>query len=179
MLVRFVAFTARTSTHATCVQYLKGIKSFYKDKGLTDVGVPECNRALYRVLKGVKRSRADGVLRKCAITPRMLQRYVASLQGRQPFAAALVSACLVAFFGFFRKSNVATPLDAPHSTSHCIRVMDVEVLEREYALCISVRRTKTLQFGERVLKVHIAGFAVNPLDPVAAWQSHMPHVTCA
>jgi len=172
-LIRFVAFCARTAKHVSCVQYLKGIKSYYRDHGHSDFAAPGTYRALYRVLKGVRRSGAGGVTRKCAITPEMLSLYLAKLIKHQPFAAATRACVLVAFFGFFRKSNVATATDAPWTTTHCLRVMDIEFLAAEYALRITVRRTKTVQFGERDVVVHIAGLAGNVLDPVAAWLDHI------
>ena len=91
--------------------------------------------------------------------------------GQEPRYAALWAMCL-AFFGYFRKSNVATKTTSRFSDGKCIRYCDVRVDAAQYALAITPPGSKTHQFGAAPM-VGVAGQRGHPLDPVAAWADHI------
>ena len=172
-VMRYCAFQARSVAHSTVVQYLKGLKDFYKARGLVQFGCPVAWPHLFRVVKGIKRVHKRVAHQKAPITPAMLMQLREHLQRTLAFGAALWACCLLTFFGFFRKSNTTTEAATPWSTAKCITAEDVTVDEKRYALRIRLHETKTFQRGDKVLYVWIAGRPSHPLDPVAAWRQHV------
>ena len=131
---------------------------------------------LYRQQKGIARRYKGGGNKKQPLTPTMLINFKRWLDkcppGQAPQYAALWAMCLVAFFGYFRKSNVATKTTSPFSDGKCIRYCDVRVDVAQYALAITPPGSKTRQFGAAPT-VWVAGQRGHPLDPVAAWADHI------
>jgi hypothetical protein len=72
----------------------------------------------------------------------------------------------------FRKSNTTVGNVNAMDTSLCIRKADIEIDPINWKWTISVRKSKTNQFSERVHKVAIQGIQHHPLDPVAAVLQH-------
>lgn len=79
---------------------------------------------------------------------------------------------LVTFFGYFRKSNTTAAANSPWSVGKCILAGDMRIDEQKYALAVTVRESKTRQYG-RAPVVWIAGRRGHQLDPVAAWRDHL------
>ena len=121
-------------------------------------------------LQGVRRLKQQPDRRKRPITPQMLLSFLTVLPLESSFQVCSFTAMVIAFFGFFRKSNVTVASPSLFDASKHLRRGDVRVDLHRYCLWVSVRWSKTLQFGERVLEVPIVGMQGHPLDPVAWWQ---------
>ena len=102
----------------------------------------------------------------------MLLAYQRGLNMSKAANAAIWACVLVTFFGFFRKSNTSVAGGAPDAQGKCLRVQDVVLHEREYALAITAPGSKTRQFGPAPT-IWIAGRHGHPLDPVLAWRQHI------
>lgn len=172
LVCAYVATLAETVKASTVVQYLKGLKNHYRNVGYTVFADPTAWRELYQVLKGIKRARQDVADKKRPITPGMLLAFKESLDMKNPLHVATFAACLVAFFGFFRKSNIAVQSTSAFSDGKCLRCCDIRVDAKEHALIVTPPGSKTRQFGAAP-SITIAGEKWHPLDPVAAWCNHM------
>ena len=167
-LVLYVTFLARTCNFRTIKGYLQGVRVFYLERGLPNPleNAPQ----LAHVLKGIKRQNGDTVRRKLAIDPSMLMGFLAHLDiGRNDNDLALITAMVIAFHGFFRKSNIAVAGRSAADETKMLRRCDITVDPEAYCLWVRVRWTKTIQMHERELWVPIAGSPGSPLDPVALW----------
>jgi hypothetical protein len=80
---------------------------------------------------------------------------------------------LVTWWGMLRKSNTTTGYKNPLDAGSVIQAADITVLDREWALRVSIRKSKTNQFKERVHVIMLQGCHGHALDPVAAWKQHI------
>ena len=170
----YVALLARSVAPATVQQYLKGLKDFYRGLGYAVFGDPMAWRSLYRELKGITRLGSKAVGKKLPITPGMLLAFRQTLGDLScPEWAAMWACALTAFFGFFRKSNVAVRSRSVTTDGKCIRWGDVRVIQGPAgpALEIAVPSSKTRLAG-RAPACYIQGQPGHPLCPVTAWQWH-------
>ena len=167
-LVLYVTFLARSCNFGTIKNYLQGVRVFYLERGLPNP--LEDAPQLAHVLKGIRRTRGDGVKRKLPIDPGMLLRWLGLLDiAHDDGDLVLLTAMVIAFYGFFRKSNVTVAGRAATDETRAIRRGDISFDQENYCLWVSVYLTKTIQCHERVLRVPIAGSPGDPLDPVALW----------
>jgi hypothetical protein len=172
-LYLFAAFLARTCTAATVRQYLKGVKHFYDGIGV-QLGWAQFTR-LQRLLSGLKRLRGEGTHRKLPITPPMLLAFHAVLpMGTQWLA--VFTCCVIGVFGMLRRSNLVVGGVSLFGQAKHITRGDVRVDPVRYALCITVRFSKTLRYQDRVHEVWIVGDRSAPLDPVAVWLGYLAAV---
>lgn len=172
-LYLFAAFLARTCTAATIRQYLKGLKHFYDGLGV-QLGWGQFAR-LQRLLSGLKRLRGEGTHRKLPITPPMLLAFHAVLPAGSRWHA-IFTCCVVGVFGMLRRSNLVVGGVSLFGQAKHITRADVRVDAQRYALCISVRFSKTLRFQDKVHEVWILGDRTAPLDPVAVWLGYVAAV---
>jgi hypothetical protein len=72
-----------------------------------------------------------------------------------PFNAAFTAAMLVAFFGFFRKANIcpAKISRTPAEDTSPVRRCDFEFSPGLALVWVILRRTKTIQYGQRILQI--------------------------
>ena len=177
-LVLYVTFLARTCSFNTIKGYLQGVRVFYLERGLPNP--LEDAPQLARALKGIRRTRGDAVKRKLAIDPVMLRQWLGLLDvQRDDGDLVLITAMVIDFYGFFRKSNIAVAGRAAADDTKVIRREDISVDLESYCLWVRVRWSKTIQFQERELRVPIAGVPGDPLDPVALWLAVCQRVSAA
>ena len=163
----YAALLARTVMASTVKDYLKGVRDFYRNRGYPEFGDPVCMPALYKQLKGIERTLKSSVQKKVPIVPGMLLRLREALDLDDPKHAALWAAGCVAFFGCYRKSNVATASASTFSDGECMRVCDIRPDSEQYALAVAVPGSKTRQKGGAP-EILLAGMPGHPLDAVAA-----------
>ena len=72
-----------------------------------------------------------------------------------------------------RKSNTTTGYKNPLDAGSVIQAADITFLDREWALRVSIRKSKTNQFKERVHVIMLQGARGHVLDPVVAWNEHV------
>jgi hypothetical protein len=168
IVVAYVAFLARSCSYKTIKNYLQGLREFWENS-LGHNPMADWLKVKW-ALQGVRRIKGDSTSRKRPITPQMLLSFLRLLDFSQPQAVCVFTAMLVAFFGFFRKSNVTVRSPSLFDSSKNLCRGDVRVDLSKYCLWVQLRWTKTIQFQERVVDVPIMGLKNHPLDPVAWWQ---------
>jgi hypothetical protein len=170
-VMMYCAFQAREVKYTSVTQYLKGLRDFYSQKNLPGIRSADEWPHLYRMLKGIRRTKGGGTAPKAPITPAMLASLRDRIDLKSPYGAALWACVLITFFGFFRKSNTTANPNSVHTTK-LLLAGDFEVDTKRHCLKIRVRASKTLQFGERNLVIWIQGLQGHILDPVTAWECH-------
>lgn len=168
VILWYIAFLSRTCKYKTIKNYLQGLRDYWMDALGTNPmeGWVRVDWAL----RGVRRLQGDAQGRKRPITPAMLLSFAQHMDFLSPLEVCTFTAMLIAFFGFFRKSNVTVSSPSQFDPSKHLRRGDVRVDLQLYCLWVQIRWSKTLQFGERVLEVPIMGRRGHPLDPVAWWE---------
>ena len=163
-LTRYVAFLARTLHFSSIKQYLNILRILHLEAGFPNP--LQGNWLLQSVLMGIKRDKGTSVRQKRPISPEILQKMLSVLDLADPLDACVWAAALVAFFCFFRKSNLlprsASAFDV--NLNLCVR----DVIFFSWGAFIVVRWSKTIQFRERVLRVPMPLLHGHPLCPVSA-----------
>jgi hypothetical protein len=168
----YCALLARSVKATTVRQYLKGLKDCYRGAGISEFADPAVWHKLYRQLKGTDRLKQSEVKKKLPITPGMLEAFARMCDPTSPVQAASVAMALIAFFGFFRKSNVSVDSDSVWSDGKCLKFSDITVDTKAYALRVVAPGSKTRQTGPAPA-IYIGGMRGHPLDPVAWWCAHV------
>ena len=167
----YVVYLSRSCSYRTIKTYLSGLTYLYKMYGLPHP-LHTAGFHLQRLLAGVKRAKGDDRNPKRPITPRILlaMYYLLHLHTANPDPddVVLYAAMLVAFFGFFRKGNVAAKSACWEENTHCFTRDDICFDIATYTVWIRVTMTKTIQHKERVLWVPMRGLKGSPLDVFAA-----------
>jgi hypothetical protein len=134
------------------------------------------NWSLSTVLRGIHRDLGRPQKQMLAITPDVLKAMHSKLDRSQNKNRAFWAACLVGFFTFFRKSTLL-PLSADHPRFADLRRSDAAFNAND--IIITVKHSKTIQFGERTLQVPVPCVQDSVLCPVTAmkdlWRA-CPHI---
>ena len=173
VLAAYVAFLARPSatgpgpSYRTIKQYLKGVSYCLRMYGHASplAALP----VLSMVLQGARRANGVQPRPKSPITPDMLHFFVNALLCTESGGATLRAAMLVCFIGLLRKCFVFADRSQPLSSFAGLRRGDVRVSESDYSLVLSLKHSKTNQYGERVTVIRLAGLRGHVLDPVGAF----------
>lgn len=161
-LYRYTTFLARTLRPSSINQYLNVVRLMHLEAGLPNP--MENNWYLDIIKKGIKRVHGAPPKQKLPITADMLMSMRQCVDTSKPFQLAFWAACVVAFFAFFRKSTLLSSSNHDPSKNLCRK--DVEFTDT--GAIITVRHTKTIQFGQRLLRVPLATIPGSPLCPVNA-----------
>lgn len=160
---------AETCSYRTIKTYLNGIRVLHLEAGLVNPLPAMFN--LERTLRGIKRVKGDvQANRKLAVTPDILSRIIRRLDLFSPPNMAFAAAMLVAFFGFFRKANVCPVHDGtnPVVDQSPVRRGDFDFAPDMSLVWVNLRRTKTIQFSQRILRVPLPAIPGSLLCPVTA-----------
>jgi len=99
----------------------------------------------------------------------MLQAMAAIVIDRDDTETNIVFfAILIGFFAFLRKSNLTVESDALLDTSKLMRRSDIRIDRGQYVLWVRIRRTKSLQYGDREIWIPIHGWPGHVLD-IITW----------
>ena len=161
-LCRYIAHLAERLQASSIPKYLSIIRLVHSEMGLPSPITQ--NWTLDSLLRGVKRDKGLVVKRKLPITPDILLKIHSSLNLKTVTDILFWAACLVGFFGLFRKANL---LPVSHnSTGYHFLKSDVSFIAG--GLLMRVRGSKTIQFGERDLSVPLPLIPGSPLCPTTA-----------
>ena len=175
MLAAFFAFQSETCTASTLRTYYYGIGAAHQDELLSFPALKECTEA-YQTLQGIKRKRKDAVKRAHALSVDDLVCVSAMVEHRKQSGSlsardiandqAVLAAMLLAFLGLFRKSTVCG--------AQGLRRKDLEFVRKDgkVILWVTVTSSKTIQFGERCLRIPIPEMR-GDLCAVSAVLEHM------
>ena len=168
-IIGYITFLARSISANSIPGYLNIISLLSSAAGLPN---PLAKNWEVNVLKrAISRLKGVPPVQKEPITIDMLLQMHKLLNFKTTNDCCFWLACLVAFYGFFRKSTLLLKNDKT-KTSEGICIKDISIISDD-AFCISIRHSKTIQFGQRVLRVPFSRCTVRNLCPVRALFNHL------
>lgn len=162
-LGRYIAFLSMRLQFSSIRNYLSVVRLLHLEVGLTN---PVDNFHISRVLKGARRLLGDSSCQKLPITPIILMQILPQLDIKSPRDICFWAACLVAFFSFFRKSNLFPPSLKDFNPN--IHLSRHNVSFSPNGVILHVHWSKTIQFRERSLSVPLPLILSSPLCPTQA-----------
>jgi len=106
-------------------------------------------------LTAARRILGDASTPKLAITPAHLRGFLRDLDFGVPDNVVLFTAYLVGFWAFLRKGNLVPGRSSDFSDRQILRFKDVR-FDAQGRAWLTLRNTKTIQFGERVVTLPLA-----------------------
>jgi hypothetical protein len=171
LLQAYAAFLAATCSADTIKNQLAGLKYHLGSFGPVDWSG---YTLLQQQLKGIRRMRGACQQQKRPITMEMLLCWVLQLQrGWDSRVQCLVLACVIGVFGMLRRSNLVPGSSSLFEGRKHLRRRDVVFVPELYALRLTLRETKTLQFQEREHVIFVTGSRGAPLDHVRLYQEYV------
>jgi integrase len=169
ILLTYVAWMARRYKATTVGQYLGAIRRLHAAQDLPPP--PTDSIWVYRALRGIRRNKAECPKQAMPITTTILVKIHATLDLSIPDDMRFWALCLVAYYSFLRKSNLAEKKRGQLGRK-TIRWSDIRWTSSN--AFVRVRETKTLQFGQRMLTIPLPKLGGNVLCPWGAlkkWES--------
>jgi len=138
-----------------------------------EVGLPNPTEGweLRMLLKGIQRKNGAPPKQKLPITLSVLRDLHKVIDVSSSFFIAFWAACIIGFYCFLRKSTLL-PERITTRGYRCLCMGDVTIESAQQANIV-VRHTKTIQFGQRVLKLPLIAIPDSALCPVHALNSLM------
>ena len=124
------------------------------------------NFELNNLRRGISRELGCPPKQMLPITCQMLQQLIHCLDFNDCADVSFWAACTTAFFGFLRKATLL-PSSPCYPGIACLLRGDLHLLSASY-FELHVRRTKTIQFNQRVLVLPYSAAQGSPLCPVKA-----------
>ena len=161
-VVAYTAFLARSLKPTSISAYLNYIRLLHLDNGFVN---PLLNNFLLdSVKKGIKREKGLPSNQKLPITPSVLLDIYRQLDMKCNFDIAFWAACLVAFYSFLRKATLL-----PRNIKDLQKALSINDLTfKDDIAVLTVRQTKTIQFGQWILTIPLCSQKDSVLDPVKA-----------
>ena len=151
------------------MNYINIIRILHLDAGL--LNPLENNFAASNLKKGISRELGSPPKQMLPVTCKMMYNIFKSMCFLMPCDNAFWAICSIGFYGFLRKSTLL-PVSEANPGDGFILFSDV-VWDVDNSFTINVRKTKTIQCHQRVLKLPFVGCSINPLCPVAALNNLM------
>ena len=168
-LLAYVAFLARSLKPTSIQNYLNAVRIIHLDSGFPNP--LENNFALSNLKKGISRELGSPPVQKLPITCHIMHLILKNLVMFVPKDIAFWAACTTAFFGFLRKKTLL-PVSSTKPDTDCLLRNDL-VMQDANSYTLYIRRTKTIQFGERILVLPFVAEPSNALCPVSAMKNLM------
>ena len=160
-LGRYIAYLSRRLSFSSVRQYLNVVRLLHLEAGLANP--LEKNWYVQSILKGVKRVKGNTVNQKLPITLDILIGIFTKLNLTESFDRCFWSACLVAFFSFFRKSNLLVQSLAVFDPAKHLCATDAQFNPK--GVVLTVRWSKVIQFRERILLIPLPHIPKSPFCP--------------
>ena len=168
-LVGYLVFLARSLNVNSIPSYLNIIRLLHLNAGLKNP-LHE-NWELSMLKRAINRLKGQPPIQKEPITLEMLLAIRRQLNFSSPIDACFWCACMLAFYGFLRKSTLLPKSDKAHYTG-CLSRFDIGNLSVD-SFMLRVRNSKTIQFGQRVLSIPFASCKNSFLCPIRALVMHL------
>jgi hypothetical protein len=166
-LCSYLAFLSRTLSPISVKGYMNAVRLFHIEAGFANP--LENNGEVNMIQRGMTRLMGSPPKQKLPITVAILLDLQKSLSD-SPSDVAFWAACVLAFFGFLRKSTLL-PSAGELTTNKFIARSDVTDMSlRSFILLI--RFSKTIQFGQRVLSLPYVACDDMRICPVRALLKH-------
>lgn len=163
-LGRYIAYLSRRLAFSSVRQYLNIVRILHVDAGFPNP--LDHNWYVSSILKGVRRVKGDTSSQKLPITLDILHGIFSKLNVSDSLDRTFWAACLVAFYSFFRKSNLLIPSPDTFDPVRHLCVSDVNFLQSGAVL--RVRWSKVIQFQERVLDIPLPRISNSVFCPSSA-----------
>ena len=171
-LKAYAAFLARSIKPSSMGGYFNIIRLLHLERGYPNP--LENNWELNMVRRGIARQLGVPPAQKLPITLEILQKMYDLVDLSLSHNKAFWAACLVVFFGLLRKSSLL-PKSALVDFSQTLLRSDVIMMCQDSCI-IQVRKSKTIQFGQRVLELPFSTCSNVALCPVITL---LDHLTCS
>jgi len=161
---RYIAFLSGKLAFNSLKQYLNVVRILHLEAGHVNP-FHNCWH-IDMLLKGTKRVLGAAIKQKLPITPQILRRMFKLVNFSSPLDVTFWAACLVAFFSFFRKSNLlAKNMESFNPQLHLCR-QDASFTQD--GVTLAVRWSKTIQYRQRTLHIPLPRVPDSPLCPSQA-----------
>jgi hypothetical protein len=167
MLVTYCSYLARSLSASSIPAYLNVIRLLHVEAGLPNP--LQNNWEISSIQKGISRLMGKPPTQKSPVTVKILLDLYSTLDGSSA-DIAFWAACLVAFYGFLRKSTLLPDQSALKSGKYIARADLINLTLASFS--IVVRHSKTIQFGQRLLKLPYVSSLDVSLCPVRAVFRH-------
>jgi len=166
-LARYVAHLSFRLKYSSIINYLTVIRLLHLEAGFPN---PLSTYYLGTIQKGVRRLLGDSVSPKLPITPHILLSIRALLPFHSSFQVSFWSASLVAFYSFFRKSNLLPQSPSTYQPDKQLSKNNISFTPQ--GAIIQVTWSKTIQYQNRVLQIPLPFIPHSKLCPsTALWLS--------
>ena len=158
---RYIAYLSQRLSYGSIKSYINVVRIMHLEAGYVS---PFSNTwVIDSLLKGAKRVLGAATRQKLPITPAILFSIFSLLNLSSSLDITFWAACLVAFFSFFRKSNLfITSLPNFNPSLHLCRK---DASFSADGVVLAVRWSKTIQYRQRVLSVPLPRISSSPLCP--------------
>ena len=163
----FMTFLARKICFTSIRQYVSAVNGYFLSQ--LRIGVDYDSFRYKACLAGIKRTLGDRGIQAPPILPQHLLRMFANMELTSD-NIAVRAAVLLSFRALLRQSHVT-------DSSSVLRRKDI--IFNEHGLIINIRKSKTIQFGERVLSVPIKSLKNSALCAVYWTRKHFLDITAA
>ena len=161
---RYIAFLSQKLAFNSIKQYINVVRIMHLETGH---GNPFHNSwHIDTLLKDANQVLGSSRKQKLPITPYILRQMFILVDFSSPLEVTFWASCLVAFFSFFRKSNLlVTNLESLNPDWHLCRRDASFSLD---GVTLAVRWSKTIQYRQRILHIPIPRIQGSPLCPSQA-----------
>ena len=140
----YATWLARSLRYSSILNYLSGLNNFLKQHGSPKINYDDY--VIASTLRGIRRQKGDASRQAAPLLPYMLLKIFALLT-QNAGHTAWRAATLCCFRGLLRKCQVT-------QSDNTLLRQDFEFFK--WGMLLTVRRSKTIQYGQRVLRIPIA-----------------------
>ena len=171
-LCDYLVFLSHSLSYGTIRNYVSSLQIFFE---LHHIHVDLFHDFYISLtLSGIKRLHGSSPSAKLPITPQLLVKLHSTINFASTLELVFWTACLLAFFTFFRKSNLFPSSSHQFDPARTLMRMDIQIIS-SFAL-VTVNWTKTIQFGERTLSITIPRIPGSVLCPFNALETYFHRV---
>ena len=171
-LCDYLVFLSHSLSYGTIRNYISSLRIFFE---LHHIHV-DLFHGFYisLTLRGIKCLHGSSPSAKLPITPQLLVKLHSTINFASTLELVFWTACLLAFFTFFRKSNLFPSSSHQFDPARNLMRKDIQILS-SFAL-VTVNWTKTIQFGERTISISIPRIPGSILCPGNALETYFHRV---
>ena len=164
-LCLFAQFLSRSCKSIDTIRnYISGVKLLHI---LVEAPCPTfSNIELKMSLRGIARKNPHCPRQAAPITPHILLKIYHLLDHSNPIHSTIWALFITAFFTLSRKSNLVVSAKIPFNPEKQLCRKDITI--GQHTATITFRWTKTIQFGNRILKIPLLAIPHSHLCPVKA-----------
>jgi hypothetical protein len=161
----YLVFLARSLNPSSISSYMNIIKLLHDEAGLPN---PLTSWELGMVRRGINRCHGRPPRQKLPITLEILRKILTTIDLETSMGISFWAACLLAFFGFLRKSTLLPKSSKSSDTKKALSLADITVEQDKSRINVTIRHSKTIQFGQRSLTLPFIAIPGSQLCPVEA-----------